>query len=1150
MRVLLDTNIIIDREKDISRVNINDIHKNIGELYKLLDDLGYKKYIHPLTIQEFKEPSSKDGKEELYKIKLSAYYELDASPSDEDYQNKLYDYTKINKKKQINNKIDNELLYQVYIKKVDYFITEEKELYKEKSNTLNFNNKVFSIEDFIKYGNEVLKKRIYKPFLTFDEFVKDFDDNSKFYENQKTKVLKGEICNLIENEVDHNLRFLGLVGLGKTRIVLETIKLLKKEIQEKVLYLDLEYIKHNEYNEVLTTLINKNDKYKLILDNCNYDHHVVIKDKLKNSKIKFISMHTDVNEEKKDNFKYIQITPNDTQNITGSILSEKTTISTEEVLKYLGNIPLLSKIFIKNYNNFYEVPSIENNFILSTLLGDGPANIEKEKVRKILRASAIFEYFGYYDDFEKQLNFIATNTFISKLDSGSVDGNIDDFKRVCNYYLDRGLFIKKGRLISLFPFVAQKLAEEWFETCNEKNFLNLILVLIEFDKNQYLFQNNLLESFLRRIKIYENDDTSKVYNLIASLLRENGIFETLKIENTDTYAFILKNGKTNNTIPLKDSIEGFNLLKTFVRVNRRAVAKYLERYISNLSKNEIQEIHFKKIEIIASILLKICYYDEEIFETGAKLLFKLFAFQNSSTINTNFINLFHIILPNTKVNLDTRQKIIEWALNKKELEYHKIAIKLLESSLEALNFNFSFVASGQVISINYNTPYNNEKIKIELKKPKNSFIEDYFPKAEEVKLYWQKSLKLLKDLILKNEILAEESSRVFTDCFRGLISAKTLLDYRLDLNDELNSIIEEIIEVKKNDWDDLRRILIQSIKFENQFLSESDKNKINEWIDKLTKFDFKTKLENIGTGYYEKNLDFMIDFTKGEERTKELAKEFYENKNSLLENIRIISQLNTMYTPSFGNYVFEISKSNKKFISTFIKLYLEGLNTTQEKNGSIKTMIGFLLKADTKYKNLVYKKLYKNKNLHKHLFEIIPSDKNGFPYLKYLIKLIQKFNYDIEWLNFKYHNLLINLDFKKLIKLSNLYIKLGTRTCFIFLEFLRIYEINKLKNKEIIFPIYKTIIYKLGIKPKCKNYEGFSNYINVIVLLLENEIDNKFILFINNEILDNINIFAQNHGIQAIYSILLKKYFEIIWPELSKLILREDILLLKSLEFF
>lgn len=136
-RALLDTNIIIHRE------NIKPTNYSIGQLFYWLDKLNYEKVIHPLTItelQKFKDSNMQS----LYKAKLSAYTVMkNIACQTTDFKDTLADLPKSE-----NDAIDNQLLCEVYLGRVDILITEDRKMI-AKAEKLSLADKVFSINSFI-----------------------------------------------------------------------------------------------------------------------------------------------------------------------------------------------------------------------------------------------------------------------------------------------------------------------------------------------------------------------------------------------------------------------------------------------------------------------------------------------------------------------------------------------------------------------------------------------------------------------------------------------------------------------------------------------------------------------------------------------------------------------------------------------------------------------------------------------------------------------------------------------------------------------------------------------------------------------------------------------------------------------------------------
>lgn len=138
-KVLLDTNIIIHRE-NISFPSNN----SIGLLYYWLDKLGYEKTILSQTKEELKKYGNEKAKE-ILDTKIDAYTTLktDIEPDDL-FLGKIKTLNSAN----INDVIDNIMLFNVYNGYVDLFITEDKKLIK-KAEVLNLCDRVKNIDQFI-----------------------------------------------------------------------------------------------------------------------------------------------------------------------------------------------------------------------------------------------------------------------------------------------------------------------------------------------------------------------------------------------------------------------------------------------------------------------------------------------------------------------------------------------------------------------------------------------------------------------------------------------------------------------------------------------------------------------------------------------------------------------------------------------------------------------------------------------------------------------------------------------------------------------------------------------------------------------------------------------------------------------------------------
>jgi len=174
VKVLLDTNIIIYRESD------KVINKSIGYLFYWLDNLHHDKYISKLSLDEIKAYQDQ-GVVETFSLKMQSYNILPTvSKMDKGYEDLLKQYTH-NK----NDEIDNNLLYELYIGRIDYLITEDRKL-RQKALILNLADKVFSIEDFLYKCKKENPELIEYDVLSIKKLrFGEVDINDQFFDNFK-----------------------------------------------------------------------------------------------------------------------------------------------------------------------------------------------------------------------------------------------------------------------------------------------------------------------------------------------------------------------------------------------------------------------------------------------------------------------------------------------------------------------------------------------------------------------------------------------------------------------------------------------------------------------------------------------------------------------------------------------------------------------------------------------------------------------------------------------------------------------------------------------------------------------------------------------------------------------------------------------------
>ena len=131
MRALLDTNVIIHRE------NTKATSFTIGKLFYWLDKLRYEKLIHPYSIAELRKYRNPQM-QSLYDAKIDAYTEMRCiAPQTAEFTALLSDTPKT-----ANDQIDNQLLCELYCKRADILITEDRCM-RLKADRLGLSERVF-----------------------------------------------------------------------------------------------------------------------------------------------------------------------------------------------------------------------------------------------------------------------------------------------------------------------------------------------------------------------------------------------------------------------------------------------------------------------------------------------------------------------------------------------------------------------------------------------------------------------------------------------------------------------------------------------------------------------------------------------------------------------------------------------------------------------------------------------------------------------------------------------------------------------------------------------------------------------------------------------------------------------------------------------
>lgn len=299
-RILLDTNVIIERESIVNPLDSEFANKVMISL-KHLQDINCHFFVSSSTCREISKYRNNSIKEAVLN-KINNSYEMlseNNTKPDEFFIEALKDF-----KKDENGNVDNNLLLQLYNEKCDYLYTNDYGILK-KAEKLYLSEKILDTgkilsnlipnDDFYKeYNSSFIRLLKFKEInlndTFFDSLKEDYPkfaewfikkSNEKCYVYEKDNNIKGFLYVKIENEDENYNDFVVPFTEKKKRLKVGTFKILSTGMRlgERFIQIIVDICLKNHINEIYVTLFeNKRDEVlalKKLLEKwgfCEYTH--------------------------------------------------------------------------------------------------------------------------------------------------------------------------------------------------------------------------------------------------------------------------------------------------------------------------------------------------------------------------------------------------------------------------------------------------------------------------------------------------------------------------------------------------------------------------------------------------------------------------------------------------------------------------------------------------------------------------------------------------------------------------------------------------------------------------------------------------------------------------------------------------------------
>lgn len=723
---------------------------------------------------------------------------------------------------------------------------------------------VKSLKNAITESAKAALENLYKEWLPYEScerVVKELKFKKKFVFNESLRNIESAIL-----DSKGILRVTGLNGVGKTRLVIETV--LKEQPETPKIYCDCQLTTEERVIDTTTKLFIKQVAAVLILDNCDailFDKIIRIY-KRKNAKNKLIAIVDDPNE-KVFGTDYNMARFGDVyEDVVDGIINElygKQDEVSAKIKEFASGNPLMAVQAIEGVKKTGDIRDFNDQKLFSSLL----SALDGSDERVIARSLALFTSIGYEGDAHKEIETIILNKNITGL-TGDDTVLVNKADALVKQYLDRGLMQRVGIYVRFrTSAIAKMLAKEWFDKCSENQLENVIANLAKPGPTG----SSLQPSFFEMIGKMEGE--SNVTRLLADLMKPGRLLASADFLNTE---------------------DGSKAYRTMVELIPDQVADSLMQLLGGLNIDQLKQIRAGRREIVWT-LEKLCYRPET-FDKAARLLLRLGLAENEHISNNatgQFISLFPVRLPATSVSLAERLAFLKHEFGSDEGK--PLLMKALERALCTMNF------------IRFDGD-------VELAGKRYTFYE---PKDnQEVVDYLKGCLDLVQQEIDGNTAYREEGLKILATNLRAL--------NQFGAFDMVMPRVEKLAQEMNYEWDDLLKVLHFARKDAEVLIDEQRKNQVERLIGKMEKDDFVSRFARVES--YECNDYLHMDEAQRQQTVKEkyeaLAVEMSENKLYSKELLKGIYEAQTFFPYPFATKLAQLDTPEEqlRFASDSIDL--------------------------------------------------------------------------------------------------------------------------------------------------------------------------------------------------------------------------------------
>jgi pimeloyl-ACP methyl ester carboxylesterase len=662
------------------------------------------------------------------------------------------------------------------------------------------------------------------------------DGNTQYFSDKKRENVEIELHKFFEQKKGV-IRIAGLSGLGKTRLVLNSIQNTAEDTKSSVLYIDLALDSNSIVHEV-NKWVSEEYTGTIVADNCSPLLHDQLSQAIgrPESKLKLITIDSDI--QKSGSCPFIVLSRLDDAVIKSVLesLFKSSLKDIDRIVAFAQGFPQMAVLVAHaRLNEVPELGSLTDDYIAEKLIWGGKERSVVDE--KVLMGCSLFDRFGLENEASREYEFIAEKIVnISK----------SDFYDCVKRFAERGLIDRRGRFGQLVPKpLAIRLAAQWWTRTHSDN-QNVLIDTIP---------NQMVDSFCDQIEML--DFLPEVKNFTEKLCGPKAPFGIAEV--------IL-------------SEKGSRLFRSFTVVSPESTTNALYEIISTLDIRALKAIDSEVRRNLVWGLERLTFHSDQ-FSKSAWCLLLLAKAENENWSNNAtgmFSQLFRVQLSGTQAKPSIRFDLLNRAMKLNDNLVDMVLINALEKATATHGGSRTIGAE-----------YQGTKPPLEEWKP--TLWQDIFD-------IWENSFNLLLELSRRGLPQRTKVLEIIGHSIRGFVSRGRIkmLDQAIEQLIEVNGIywpeaLDSIKSAFEYDRDGMKQEAEDAL---NKWLEQLNPNNA-EIDDKL-----KILVVNPPWETQKNENDEYVDVAS--ENAKCLAKQFNHKLEELVPFIKILLEGEQKQAHSFG----------------------------------------------------------------------------------------------------------------------------------------------------------------------------------------------------------------------------------------------------------